>query len=107
MKNINETMISENEEKLCELLGVAATRFEALGNRPIWSSYDSGINLAQFVRDRIVEIREDNISLDNKKELWSIFAPTSDWDDTVGDLQLGEEIFQVLKRLYWSEIRNS
>jgi hypothetical protein len=34
--------------------------------------------------------------LENKKELWGIFIPTSDWDDTVGDVELGEEIFQRL-----------
>ena len=109
VKNISKTMLSENEKKLCELLEVAAMRFEALGNRPIsiWSSYESSLSLAEFVRNRIVEISEDNISLDNKKELWGIFAPTSDWDDTGGDPQLGEVIFQLLQRLYWSEIQNS
>jgi hypothetical protein len=100
-------MISESEEKLCSLLGIAATKFEELGNKPVWSSYDSGIDLARFVRDRISEIRGGNISFDNKQKLWYIFAPTMDWDDTVGDCALGDEIFQLLEKLYRPEIQKT
>jgi len=32
------------------------------------------------------------------EELWTWFAPTCEWDDFVGDVNLGERIFQQLNK---------
>jgi acyl carrier protein phosphodiesterase len=88
------------EKRLCELLNRAEAKFRALGTASIWSSYDSGIALADFVAKARSEIENDIISQEYKSELWGIFAPTCDWDDTVGDVDLGNDIFSLLDQLY-------
>ncbi len=85
--------------KLYKLLELAENKFRELGEQPIWSSYDSGITLADFVAQRKKEIEDGVITLENKKELLCIFAPTCDWDDTVGDVGLGNRIFTLLEKL--------
>lgn len=96
-------MISDSEAKLCELLEAAAVRFDALGDL-IGSHYDSGAELAHYLRGRIQEIEAGKLSLVNKQELFGIFAPTSDWDDTVGDVALGNEIYALIKQSYLLDI---
>lgn len=88
------------EGRLLRLLAIAEARFHALGTGPIWSSYESGVALANFVAHARARITDGTISQTEKSELWGIFAPTCDWDDTVGDVRLGNEIFAILDSLY-------
>jgi hypothetical protein len=97
---------SRRRKKLCSLLVIAAEKLAAVQG-PIWSSYDSGRDIANFVLECRNAIEQGTITVAQKKELWGIFPPTSDWDDVVGDVILGETVFQLLKHLYWEEIRAS
>lgn len=74
---------SQTVENLCQHLKIASTRLSAV-NGSIWSSYDSGTDIAQFILSCLSGIRAGILTLEQKKELWGIFAPTSDWDDVVG-----------------------
>ena len=94
------------EKRLCELLKRAEAKFRALGTGPIWSSYDSGIALADFVAKARSDIENETMSQENKSELWGIFAPTCDWDDTVGDVDLGNEVFSLVDRLYGKSVKS-
>ena len=88
---------------LCHRLEAAAAKLVAIRGE-IWSSYDSGQQIADFIRNCLDEIRDNTLSVEKKKELWGIFAPTSDWDDVVGDVAFGEEVFSLLDNLYWADI---
>jgi hypothetical protein len=94
-----------DRDRLCELLVTAAFRFYAVGAGPIWSSYESGWDIGNFVNGCRNAILDGNISFAQKRELWKIFAPTCDWDDVIGDVQLGNEIFEILDKLYGEESR--
>jgi hypothetical protein len=84
------------KKRLCRLLTAAADELTTIRG-PIWSSYASGPALAEFIRACKDEIEQGTISKAQKRELWGIFAPTSDWDDVVGDVWLGNAIFELLE----------
>jgi hypothetical protein len=96
--------ISQDAARLCGLLVEAASKLVAIQG-PIWSSYDSGAKIADFVIECKKAVETDTITTSQKRELWSIFAPTCDWDDVVGDVLLGEEVYTLLNKLYWEEIK--
>ena len=97
---------SRRRKKLVRMLVTAAARLEAVQG-PIWSSYESGRDIAGFVLECKNAIEQGTITLAQKRKLWTIFAPTCDWDDVVGDVILGNAIFEILESLYWEEIRAS
>jgi hypothetical protein len=96
-------MASETDtQRLCRLLGTAARKLVGIRGS-IWSSYDSGPHIAKFVLECKDGIEQGTIGLAEKRELWGIFAPTCDWDDVVGDADLGDRIFSLLDKLYGKE----
>ena len=97
---------SQDTENLCRLLVAAAEKLAAVQG-PIWSSYESGVDIADFVVECQIAIEHGGMTLNQKRELWGIFAPTCDWDDVVGEVDLGNEVFSLLDKLYWEEIRKS
>lgn len=85
---------------LIESLKQASEALKKLGeHRDQLSHYNSAEALAQFIESRSIELADGTISDENLEELWLIFAPTSEWDDYVGDVNLGELIFQELSSL--------
>jgi hypothetical protein len=95
---------NRRRKELRRLLVTAAEKLAAVQG-PIWSSYDSGRDIANFVLECRNAVEQRTITLAQKKELWGIFAPTCDWDDVVGDVNLGHAVFDLLDNLYWEEIR--
>ena len=71
----------------------------------ILSKYSGGYSgehasAEDFLRDlidRTTKIESGDLSVID--ELWGWFAPTCQWDDFVGDIELGERIFQKLNRI--------
>src|SRR5205807_1772337 len=96
----------KSREVLCDLLITAALKCIAVQG-PIWSRYESGIQIGKFVIECRNAILKGTITSAQRRELWTIFAPTCDWDDVVGDVQLGNEIFGLLDKLYGQEIKNA
>lgn len=92
------------KKQVLRLLLVAESRLRALGDKPVWSSYESGPAIADFIAHARTRIENDSISQSEKSELWGIFAPTCDWDDVVGDVQLGNDIFSLLNVMYRRDI---
>lgn len=80
--------------KLIELLLMAVAEMRRYGDAPIWSRYDSCEGLANFLETSSKRLAEGDDR--NLKELWSIFAPTCDWDDAGGSQDLANEIFPIL-----------
>jgi hypothetical protein len=95
-----------DDVKLRHLLVAAGRRFAAVRG-PIWSSYETGSEIAQFVFQCKNDIEHGTLELFQKQELWGIFAPTRDWDDVVGDVELGNEIFALLEKLYGHEVKKA
>jgi len=95
--------MNAHEQQLCELLVAAAARFAARTG-PIWSNYESGSVIASFVLECRDRIANGALAQDQKRKLWTIFAPTCDWDDVVGDVELGNAVFGLLDQLYRAEV---
>lgn len=95
---------STNTNQLLRLLVVAEMKLRALGDKPVWSSYDSGPAIAEFVAHARQQIANDVITQSEKAELWGLFAPTCDWDDVIGDVELGNDIFAILDSAYRGDL---
>lgn len=59
--------------------------------------FDSAENFHKTLKRAITDFELGDESVIN--DLWNWFAPTCDWDDLVGDLNLGNRIFERLKEL--------
>ena len=87
-------------KRLLKNLQTAVEKLRGLGkHHDVMSNYDSADGLAAFVDSQMTYLAKDEISEEALAELWRIFAPTSEWDDYIGDIDLGESIFQDLNRL--------
>lgn len=95
---------TKEKTELISLLDVAAGKLAAVTG-PIWSSYDSGQEIAAFVLECKEAIDRSTITLAQKRELWGIFAPTCDWDDVVGDCELGNSVFSIIDAIYGTEVK--
>ena len=93
-------MINIQENQLIPLLRQAAQCWLALGHTEIWDSENFTDDLGVFCNEAADRIEKNVISDDEKKKLYFIFSPTSEWDDSVGDVELGNKIFGCLEVLY-------
>ena len=91
-------------EKLCDLRLEAEKCLRALGDKPVWSSCGSGPALGEFVARARGLIETNTIDQPTLDELWAIFAPTSDWDDIVGHVGVGQAVFDSLERAYGKRV---
>lgn len=97
--------MKDQERQLLPLLDIAAEKLAARTG-PIWSTeYSSGEEIAHFVRECVKSIRAGNLDQDQKQELWTVFAPTCAWDDIVGDVEFGNQVFSMLDYLYRADVR--
>ncbi|MEN6473199.1 MAG: hypothetical protein ABFD81_04225 [Syntrophaceae bacterium] len=87
-------------EKLIPLLVKASERFIALGHMDIWDSDHYADELGIFCLNASEKLKNGTLSSSEKKKLYFIFAPTCEWDDSVGDVELGNTIFKLLEELY-------
>jgi hypothetical protein len=74
--------------KLRRLLAAAARRLAAVRG-PIYSDYETGAEMAQFVLECSRRIEHGSLDVAQLQELWRIFTPAGDWDHVVGDVELG------------------
>jgi hypothetical protein len=88
---------TKDTSRLVSCLTEGAQRFRALGDRPIWSSYRDGVAIAEFIERAVEEIKAGTITQATANELGGIFAPTCEWDDCVGDCDLGQKIFEAIQ----------
>jgi hypothetical protein len=89
-------MYLPRQVELLSLLKRAEEKLRAIGSRPIPSSYDSAPAIADVLAAARVKIAAGDVDVATQKELWGIFAPTCDWDDVIGDVDLGNAIFEIL-----------
>ena len=61
--------------------------------------------MAAFLRKCIAGIENGTIDKSEKHRLWCFFAPTSDWDDMLVNVDLGNRVFWLLDALYGREIK--
>ena len=89
---------------LVPLLREAGVRWDALVDQNVWGSDETANGLGTFCRDA-AEVLErtpsvGSLSRQQAERLWRIFAPTSEWDDAVGDVELGNKIFELVNSLF-------
>ena len=92
--------MKRDEKQLTELLPRAAEKLKALGHNDIWNSDYYCDDLGIFCDQAAEKLKNNSLSDEEKKKLYFIFAPTCEWDDSVGDIALGNMIFGLLERLY-------
>jgi hypothetical protein len=92
--------MKEQEKELIPLLHEAAQRWLAFGHQDIWSSDFYTDELGNFCNEAADKITKNAITDDEKKKLYFIFAPTCEWDDSVGDADFGNKIFECINALY-------
>lgn len=87
-------------EQLIPLLRQAAKKFAALGHSDIWGSDDYTDDLGRLCEDAATKLAAGHLTDDEAKRLYFVFAPTCEWDDSVGDVDLGNAVFSLLDQLY-------
>ena len=90
-------------QRLSGLLRLAAEKLASL-HGPIWSSFDSGPEIAEFVSQCRLAIESGSLAEPQKTRLWQIFAPTGYWDDIMDDQELANAIFSLLNFLYGADV---
>jgi hypothetical protein len=88
-----------DQAQLADLLGEALQKLRTRSFDDTWSH----LSLAQFsdlLSVSRAEISQNSLPASRAADLWHAFAPTSDWDDTVGDVELGNTIFELIEALY-------
>jgi hypothetical protein len=84
-----------DDVKLRRLLTTGARKLAAIGG-PVCSDYETGSEMARFVLQCKHCIEHGRLDVTQLQELWRIFAPAGNWDNVVGDVELGNEIFALL-----------
>jgi hypothetical protein len=92
---VKEKNMNDQKEQLIPLLSRAAQRFVALGHQEI----DYTDELGKLCNQAADTLTITDLSDEQKKRLYFIFAPTCAWDDSVGDADLGNKIFEHLEVL--------
>ena len=97
----------EQIEVLCSLLREAEGRLRAMGSKSIWSTLGSGLAMPDWIAWVTSALdKGEALTPEQASELWGIFAPTGDWDDLGGDVELGNRIFAIVNRLFGSHARD-
>ncbi len=94
------------EEELCQLLDKAADFVKQFPYGGL-SLFDSGSQMAAFLFQCKKAIEGGLMTSELRRRLWTVFAPTCDWDDIGGTPDLGNRIFGLLDSLYGDEIKNA
>jgi len=87
-------------EQLIPLLRKAAMKFNALGHSDIWNSDDYTDELGKLCQNAADNLKTGTLTDSEAKRLYFVFAPTCEWDDSVGDVDLGNAIFGLMDILY-------
>lgn len=85
---------------LCALLAEAQAAVDAQEHKPWLDGFDSNEEFAEFLGKVQIQLAADQLSWLSRQKLRLAFAPTSDWDDCVGVVDLGNEIYGLLLTLY-------
>ncbi len=92
-------MTKKKRDLLISLLAEASIEMKNLGDKAtLWSNYDTCQDLGNFIEKAKTRLAKNDKT--DVAELWSIFIPTSDWDDSGGSMILANKIFELLNKLY-------
>lgn len=94
----DDVMSPDAVQTLIPLLNRAAQELHAIGDAPTLTSYDTSRGLGDFIAKAAAKLGRGNDT--DAIELYFIFAPTCDWDDSGGSLELGNKVFAQLDLLY-------
>lgn len=94
---------NESIPRVCELLQIAEQVLRDNPDLPMaYTRFNHPDDLANEIQKHRDNIAKSDFS--TVKELSGIFAPTSEWDDCVGESELANEIYQLLEEM--RRIRN-
>ena len=86
--------------ELCRLLEQAERAVRAQHHDRLMDGFESNAEFADFLKDARGRITSDRLAWIGRRKLYSAFAPTGDWNDSVGDVALGNRIFALVESLY-------
>lgn len=84
-------------DQLFPLLRAAAAEMLAAGEASYLGEHDTCAGLGRFIAFKTEALLSGCKSA--ARDLWLVFAPTCDWDDVGGSMDLANEIFEQLGRL--------
>jgi len=85
-----------DRDRLIELLQAAANQMSARGKADYWPGrFSTCAELGRFIADEARRLATGDESLVH--ELWPVFAPTCDWDDAGGSMELADGICRLLE----------
>lgn len=87
-------------EQLIPLLRQAAKKFVALGHSDIWDSDDYTDDLGRRCDEAATKLVAGRLTDEEAKRRYFVFAPTCEWDDSVGDVDWGNAVFSLLGQRY-------
>ena len=88
--------MKDPQNLLISLLNEAAQEMILKGDKSTYAHYSTCENLGQFIKecaDKISDNRPCDIA-----ELYTIFLPTGDWDDSGGSLEIADQIAEILSK---------
>jgi hypothetical protein len=88
--------VKDQQILLIRLLNEAAQEMIQKGDESTYTHYSTCENLGQFFKECADKI-SDNRPCDIV-ELYTIFLPTGDWDDSGGSLKIANQIAEILSK---------
>ena len=84
-------------KRLVRLLRQASWQLKGHGEKQYLGDFETCQELAEFIEQSAAQLAQgDRRSLNR---LWFLFAPTCDWDDAGGSLDIGNKVFALIDRL--------
>jgi len=96
----SDMTVENDETKLASLLRQAETHWTSMGHQVVRDSDDFADDLGKFCNHVADSLVSKTLSDADKKKVWTIFAPTCQWDDSGGEPELGDKIFELVDRLF-------
>jgi hypothetical protein len=89
-------MVEKNYEKLIHSIKTAIQELESKTEEiDLYSGYQSYQQFADHLKNQLIKIKNHDSTA--FQELYEIFLPTSDWDDSNGSEAIANEILCLLK----------
>jgi len=87
---------------ICRLLVEAERAVRAQSEERPMDGFASNEEFADFIQRSREDLQRGRSSWLTRRKLMLAFASTSDWDDCVGDVELGDRVFSLLDDVFGS-----
>lgn len=93
-------MLDTRMKRLARLLGQAEEAIRALPQERLLDGFDTNAAFADFLGECRANLESGQLPRPMQQRLQLAFLPTSDWDDCLVDVDLGNEIDDLIRALF-------